>query len=125
MGEYRFDWHAAGRDTFQQWLIPTILADLPGDQSLFDQLSELTDNWCDVNVTVQINGIEVDPTGFFTSIESNLTYLTEREAERLVRENEDMTQIHTSIRQFERAVRREMNMALGRLGIEPSEEDRY
>ena len=31
MGEYRFNWHEVGRDTFQQWLIPTILADLPRD----------------------------------------------------------------------------------------------
>lgn len=123
MGEYRFNWHETGQDDFQRWLIPTILADLPRDQSRFDELSELTGNWSDVNVTVQINGVEVDPTGFFTSIERNLTYLTEREAERLVREEADLTAVYTTINRFQDAVRREMNEALIGLGIDPREEE--
>lgn len=123
MGEYRFNWHETGQDDFQRWLIPTILADLPREQSRFDELSELTGNWSDVNVTVQINGVDVDPTGFFTSIERNLTYLTEREAERLVREEADLTAVYTTINRFQDAVRREMNEALIGLGIDPREEE--
>jgi len=123
MGEYRFNWHETGQDDFQRWLIPTILADLPREQSRFDELSELTGNWSDVNVTVQINGVDVDPTGFFTSIERNLTYLTEREAERLIREEADLTAVYTAINRFQNAVRREMNEALIGLGIDPREEE--
>lgn len=123
MGEYRFNWHETGQDDFQRWLIPTILADLPREQSRFDELSELTGNWSDVNVTVQINGVDVDPTGFFTSIERNLTYLTEREAERLIREEADLTAVYTTINRFQDAVRREMNEALIGLGIDPREEE--
>lgn len=123
MGEYRFNWHETGQDDFQRWLIPTILADLPREQSRFDELSELTGNWSDVNVTVQINGVEVDPTGFFTSIERNLTYLTEREAERLVRGNDRLNEINSVLTTFERVIRFEAGLALGRLGIDMREEE--
>ena len=122
MGEYRFNWHETGEEDFQRWLIPTILADLPREQSRFDELSELTRNWSDVNVTVQINGVEVDPAGFFTSIERNITYLTEREAARLVGDNARLSEIHSVLDTFERVIRREARMALGSLGIDLQEE---
>lgn len=126
MGEYRFNWHEeehGQNGSFKSWLIPTLLADSGGDRVLFEALSEATEKWTDVNVTVAINGIEVDPTDFFESIERNLTYLTERAAAKLVSEDARLQEIYEATEAYNRAIRWETRLALGRLGIELREDD--
>lgn len=124
MTEYRFDWQAqgsaAGR-SFESWLIPTLVSGEDFDAK-HEALHAATGGWADVNVTVQINGIEVDPRGFFTSINDNLTYLIKNEAKQLVENDERLTEIATAAALFQEDCVRAVRNRLGRLGIAQDEE---
>lgn len=123
--EYRFDWQAqggaAGR-SFEGWLIPTLLTGTDWDATK-DALHEATKGWTDVLVTVQINGVEVNAQGFFSSIDRNLTYLIEREARRLVEDDERLNDIAEAAYRFQEDCKRAAKYRLGQLGIEMREDD--
>ena len=125
MTEYRFDWQAqggaAGR-TFEGWLLPTPLAGKDWDTTM-ELLREKTKDWSDVVVTVQVNGEEVNARGFFTTIDMNLTYLIEREAKRLIEEDDRLTEIGEAAALFEADCKRAARYRLGQIGIRLDEED--
>lgn len=125
MGEYRFNWHdeVTRRSSFKEWLIPTLLGSTGNDREKFDALAEATQGWTDVNVTVQVNGIDVDPEDFFDSVERNLSLLTADKARELVDGDERLRELGNSMSSLLRALRFEGRLALGRLGIEWDEED--
>lgn len=122
--EYRFDWqgqHGAAGRSFEGWLIPTLLSGADWDV-VSGPLQEATKNWTDVLVTVQINGIEVGAREFFASIDRNLTYLIEREAKRLVEEDDRLTEIGEAAALFEADCKRAAKYRLGQIGIAFDEE---
>ena len=125
MGEYRFNWHdeVTRRPSFKEWLIPTLLGSTGSDREKLDALAEATQAWTDVNVTVQINGIDVDPEDFFDSVERNLSLLTADKARELVDGDERLRELSNSMSSLLRALRFEGRLALGRLGIDWDEED--
>lgn len=125
MGEYRFNWHdeVTHRPSFKEWLIPTLLGSTGNDREKLDALAEATQAWTDVNVTVQINGIDVDPEDFFDSVERNLSSITADKARELVDGDERLQELGNAMSSLLRALRFEGRLALDRLGIEWDEED--
>lgn len=51
---WRYDWQAAPEGLIQKWLLPTILSP---DQTA--GLSDATNRFTDVTLTIQVNGVEV------------------------------------------------------------------
>jgi hypothetical protein len=71
-------------------LIPCLLVDeddkrITQDKNQFDAMSAATNDFKDVRLTVQINGIEVNPKHFIEGVERNMDYAVGRAAVELVR----------------------------------------
>lgn len=63
---YTFDWHELDDhdekkiDHFLKWLVPTVLA----DSVVAEEIAEASDRYTRVELTMQLNGIEVDARAF-------------------------------------------------------------
>lgn len=124
MGEFRYNWHEEqfGGSDFKAWLIPTLLVGKRGTDA-WDELSAATDKFTDVNVTVQINGIEIDPTDFFEGVESNMHWRSERRAVELIRDDERLRALSNTAYEVEQELRKAALDRLRELGIELQEDD--
>ena len=75
---FTFDWqaeHARGGirgDNFYTWMIPTLITKLRLDaKDVIDHLGELTDNFASVEMTIHINGVEVNAKELIDRLEAN------------------------------------------------------
>lgn len=63
---YTFDWHELDDysqkkiDHFLKWLVPTVLA----DSVVAEEIAEASDRYTRVELTMQLNGVEVDARAF-------------------------------------------------------------
>jgi len=75
-----FNWHELNHDEFLSWMTITLVTQARKDDML-DKLNILTKKWTDVNLTIQINGLEVSAESFVEGIKSNMSYWAEQKAE--------------------------------------------
>jgi hypothetical protein len=79
---YTFDWHAEGRDSFVGWALVHILPPMTNEQ--MGKLSEETDKFTNVTLTIQVNGIEMDAKPFLDGIDRNMEHFAKVEARKMV-----------------------------------------
>lgn len=71
---YTFDWHELDdhdpekTDHFLKWLVPTVLA----DSVVAEEIAEASDRYTRVELTMQLNGIEVDARAFVEGCYRNM-----------------------------------------------------
>lgn len=74
-----FNYHDRS-DEFIGWALVSLLA----GTDKFDELSEKTDKWDNVDLKVIINGVEIDTEHFMESIEGQMKWWAEKKAARMM-----------------------------------------
>ena len=115
MTEYRYNWQAEP-EGFLKWFLPTVVS--AQNQAKFEELSEATDRFHDVRVTIQINGIEVDARKFFEGCERTLEASARAEARDMLNELGDFEEVYDVLRDLRVHLRAEILNRLSRAGIE-------
>lgn len=75
-----FNYHDRS-DEFIGWALISLIA---GDKTNFEELSEKTNKWNEVDLKVTINGIEVDTEHFMESMEGNMKWWAEKKAQNMM-----------------------------------------
>lgn len=81
-GSLRFDWQNESSESFLKWLLPTLLV---GHDNV-GELSTATDNFTNVIITMQINGVEISTARFVDSLKVNYDYATRDAAREFIDE---------------------------------------
>ena len=116
-----FDWQKCGSDDFLKWMIPTLISGL--DSSVMDQLNILTNGWQEVELRVQINGVEVPTDKFVSGIENNMNFFVRKEANRLVASIRRLEELREVMDQADRVLSRRLRDTLADAGVELEDED--
>lgn len=122
---FTFDWQAEARKSrgsFLEWLIPELVTCLEWHGKSWELIRERSKGYTDVQLTIQINGVEVDPKSFLEGVESNMTHQAQRGAEELVGSITDLEALHDSIDELASGVRDKVRELLRANGIEPRDE---
>lgn len=93
-----FNWHELDHDEFLSWMTITLVTQARKDD-IFEKLNILTKKWTDVNLTIQINGVEVSAENFIEGIKSNMSYWAEQKAE--VKAHEILESVRDKINEVE------------------------
>lgn len=96
-----YDWQADKEDSFLKWMVVNLLSGLPTPK--VDELGEATDKFQRINLTIQINGVDVPVDHFVSSIESNMQCLARREAEAMLQAIPQLTALRAGLEQAEAA----------------------
>jgi hypothetical protein len=118
---FRFDWQAEP-DGFLKWLLPVVIP-VSQKADLIEQLSAATDKFTNVELTIQVNGIQVDAQAFLTAVERNMDHSVSAEARRLLDEIGKFEDLHELLRDAERAARRSIEQRLTDAGFELPDSD--
>lgn len=121
-----FDWQAQP-EGFLKWMFVSLLS---GEHDLIKQLSEPTDHFTNVILTMQINEVEVDTAGFIESLERNITYKAKDAAKELVRKPldelvPDLQLLQETIQAAEHAIRNAIQAKLKAAGIKIDLHEEY
>jgi hypothetical protein len=111
----RFDWQGT-QDEFLKWLLPSLLAQHLNAESI-DELSRLTNKFTDISVTMQVNGVSVDPTHMFESIQQTMDYSVSAAARDLLTAC-DADVLYDGLKQLNARVRRIIEERAAQLGVE-------
>ena len=119
-----FNWHQS--DGFLRWMIPHLVGGKNRD--LFDQLSEATDKFTNVTLTIKINDIEVDTEMFVDSVRRNMDYITQDAAKKMVEKPleglvPELEALQDAVRQAENAIRDHVKQKLKEAGIDLNFDD--
>lgn len=128
---WSFDWHQENRKgdygSFLGWMIPTLIAYGHLGESahdLGDRIGDASDGFKDVRITMQVNGIEVDPAHFVEGVESNMRWTAQKRAQELVQET--MNDLFDPISELAEDFRRKIKLLVAeKTGYELHEDDRY
>lgn len=74
-----FNYHDRAGE-FIGWALVSLLA----ETDKFDELSEKTDEWDNVDLRVTINGVEIDTEHFMKSLEGQMKWWAEKKAARMM-----------------------------------------
>lgn len=123
----KFDWHNEPEGFFK-WLLPHILVSKNHD--LIDELSDKTDKFTDVQLTIQVNGVELDAQHFMDAFlawtESGIkNFAKEMVQEPLSELVPDLQQLQETVQNAERAIRNEIQKKLKAAGIEINLDEEY
>ena len=118
-----FDWHAERNEGgFLKWFLPTVMVGL--SQARFDELSERTSGFTEVQVQVLVNGVEVNAEHFLQGVERNLEATARDEARRMLDEVGGLGALEERIGEIRDHLITQVENALSERGIElPSRED--
>jgi hypothetical protein len=114
----KFDWHQQGENSFRKWLIPSLCS---GDE--IDLLSEATDRFTNIEIAIQINGVEIDASGWIDRLEEAFDREVPRHARKMIEDVPRLTELYDAVQDLEREVRRKIFELAREAGIDPSEND--
>lgn len=123
MPAYTFNWQEH-EDPFWDWATIVIQGPDSLPQDKFDELSEATDHFTNIKITVQMNGIEMDPKYLFERLEGDFDrQVAVAVAEKI--EEADLTPLYDVLTDVTDAVKVEVRKRFEAVGITLPEEDRY
>lgn len=112
-GSLRYDWQAE-LESFLKWLLPTLIA----GRENFDDLSEATNKFTDVVLTMQVNGIEVPTEHFIRSLMMNYEKETKDAAYVLLNEVVNVENIETLITDLQASLKNHIMERCTSAGVE-------
>jgi len=124
----KFNWHDESRrdrTSFKSWLVTNLISPVSRDKDQFDAISKATDKFTNVEITMQINGIEVPTEQFVDGIESNMNYLTEKSAKEQVRDMTDLVELEDAISALRFELTNKVYELANKNGIELEREEDY
>lgn len=85
-----FSWRELPEGNFLRWMVVHLISgDRINGNNDFETLSKITKDFTEVNLTIQINGVEVPVDSFVEAIELNMNHIAKREAAEIVENNLD------------------------------------
>lgn len=118
---WRYDWQAAPTDSFQDWLLPVLLAS--ANESKLTELTDATSEFTDVVLTIQVNGVEVDAERLVRRLEQERDQAV-KIAARAMLDSVGFGDLERDFRQAEVAFRTALELRLQAAGIAlPESED--
>lgn len=124
VGKMNFNWHELDDRGFLSWMIVELLGE--NKDISFDEISERSDNFKNVELAISINGIPVKSDVFVQRIEQIMDDNVGREAQKLVNDMApDLTALHDDIGDLQHKVHIKINEFLEANGLSKLEEDYY
>lgn len=121
-GPFVFDWAAQPHSSFLHWMLPHLLPD--GQQpDIVERISEASKKLSEIELTVLVNGIEMNAERFMESVDRNMRFHASREARRMVDEFGGLPELEDTLRQVGRSVRRAVEQRMAEAGIELPDSD--
>jgi hypothetical protein len=106
-------------DAFLRWTLVHLVTPREGSSSdLVDLLSEPTKNFTEVTLTVQVNGVSVDPHEFIRGIHVNFDRAVKRFAEDELLKLSELTNVRTVVQVLEEAVKTRIEKVASALGFD-------
>ncbi len=119
---FQFDWQARGED-FVKWMFVHLIADQRDADPQFERLSEATDKFTNVKLTMQVNGIEVNAKNFIESVEFAYKQHAENTAKEIVAEAiPDLSELQDAVFEAQRALEKKLRESMRNVGVEWYEE---
>jgi hypothetical protein len=118
---FQFDWQARGED-FVKWMFVHLIAEKHGvDHSPkidFEELSDATNGFRNVQLTMQVNGIEVNAQNFIESVENAIKQYAEQAAQQIVAESiPDLEELQDTVYHAQKAIADRLKNSLKSAGI--------
>ncbi len=79
-----FNWIELDRDSFLSWFVITTVAELKYDSDTYQEIDKATDHLKNTNLTMQINGIEIDALVFIHRLYNQFEEQVENAAKELL-----------------------------------------
>lgn len=110
----KFNYHERA-DEFIGWTLVSLIA---GDKTNFEELSEKTNKWNEVDLKVTINGIEVDTEHFMESMEGNMKWWAEKKAQSMMEDimdgvREEVDKVEDVLREASSFIKTSLQEKLG------------
>lgn len=117
--EHVFDWHGI-REGFLKHLVVCSISGDGWDADEFEQLSQATNHFTDIHLTMQLGGVDVDPMRFLQTLERQYDRQIELAAKKLVEDvGLDMDGLYKVARDVERYARNKLQ----EFGVEYHEDE--
>lgn len=113
-----FNWQAEPDGTLK-WLIPTVLD--TRDEAQFERVRQLSENFTKIELSILVNGVEVNADAFVRSLTRNLEHLTKTEARRILDDFDvdgEFRRVEHMMRDLTAALRRDLESRLAQLGFD-------
>lgn len=130
---YTINWHDLGSyddyEAFLKWAIVMLTVDQrdvdTGRQSteLVDELKEATNGFTEVTLTVQINGVEVDPEHFMRGVKYNLQQIAQKTARDKLNTLTAFTDLRNTLTTLEATANRRVRQVASALNVELRDEE--
>lgn len=115
---FQFDWQNRKED-FVKWMFVHLIADKRQEDPKFEKLSVATNGFTDVNITMQVNGIEVDAKNFIESVEYAYKSHAENTAKEIVAEAiPDLSDLQDAVFEAQRALEKKLRESMRSVGVE-------
>lgn len=125
MSGYVYNWQN-GKEDFLKWMIVNLVSGMRGDDEMFERLSEATDKWQRIELTILINGEEVPVHKFVEGIERNMELNVRESVAQTVNQLPDLDHLREALRDAEQAATQVLRDRLREVGVyvdNPYEED--
>lgn len=131
---YTFNWHSlrdmdSGTDEgFLRWMLVNLVTrrcddeDYSRSRTLLEQLSDASNGFTNVTLTIQANGIDLNVEHFVSSIRRNMEWWARRTAVEELEGRTDVTELFDAVSSLRVRVRRSMEIIARDLGIELTED---
>jgi molecular chaperone GrpE (heat shock protein) len=114
---FQFDWQARDED-FVKWMFVHLIADNRKEDPKFEKLSEATDQFRNVKLTMQVNSIEVNAQNFIESVENAIRQYTRSAAKELINEIiPDLDELQEAVYNAQHALSKKIKNSFKSAGI--------
>jgi hypothetical protein len=117
---FTYDWQQQ-EEGFLKWFLPTLVTTM--DSEVFNRLSEATDKFTNVTLTIQVNGVDVPVENFLSGVESNMTYYANKEAGRLVTSIPRLERLRELMDDADYALRERLTQIMAEAGVDLGNSD--
>lgn len=114
---YVYNWQA-GKEDFLKWMVVNLVSGMRDNDEMFERLSEATDGWQRVELTVLINGEEVPVEKFVEGIERNMELNVRESVAQTVKHLPDMEYLREALYDAERQATQVLRDRLLEAGID-------
>lgn len=115
---YKFNWHDESRGDFWSWIVVMMVSrDRETGDKQFEHISDITNKFTECEITMQLNGIDVDAKALLERLRDNMEHEATKEAQRIVRSLPHFNEIEEVLSDAQHAIQRDLLGSLQRIGI--------
>jgi predicted nucleic acid-binding Zn-ribbon protein len=114
---HTFDWHKEPEGSFLKWVMLHFGSDTRKGDSLFEQMSEATDHFQNIELKIMVSGVEVDAKKFMDRLDEGMDWAVKREAKKIIEEMPRLHELHETLHDFEQELKRRVISIANEAGI--------